>query len=1180
MQVSVVTKRRFPKPENRWFKWGAIALTALASLGLTLPSTAQLAPPSTSEDESSGTRLLRYPDINGDTVVFAYAGDLWRVDSKGGAAVRLTAHPGLELFPKVSPDGRWVAFTGQYDGDEQVYVIPVTGGVPKQLTHYPARGPLPPRWGYDNQVYGWTPDSEAVLFRSLRDGYSLTDSRLYTVSYKGGLPKALPMPVSGGGNLSPDEKKAVYSPLFRDFRTWKRYEGGWAQNLYVFDIEAKTAKPVTTDKRTERDPMWVGERIYFNSDRTGTFNLFELDPDSGELNQLTSFDDWDVRWPSADQAGQIVFERAGRLHVFDANTKGVRTLDIQVGDDGLSRRPERIKVGNQITDFALSPKAKRALFVARGDLFSAPVEKGITRNLTATSDAHEREASWSHDGREIAYISDATGEEQLYAMDRRGEGEARQLTQDLKTRLYGPRWSLDDKFIALMDKTGRLHVVNVETAERTEIDRSLGGVISDYHWSPKGHFLAYSKPDESGFKSLYIWSMEDAKVRRITGPHFNESEPVWDPKGDYLFYLSDRTFAPQIGAIEWNYVASRQTGIFALALRKDVKHLFPIQNDLVEVNGKDEDKDAEDEGDADEAKPDEDEDEKPEPTARDLLNAVVEGLETQDAETEKAVPTKQGAEDPKTNEDADQAKTPEKEPKKPEFTIDFDGLAERSMRVPVDADNLVALSAVQGKLIYARVAPFFYGRPAPFRPSVYMYDLKKRKGKRIATDLRGYAISGDGRSVLVQQGGSTFNLYPAAGGTAKRVSTRDMAMTRDPRAEWSVIFDEVWRRFRDYFYVENMHGYDWAALRDQYRELLPHVAHRSDLNYLIGEMIAELNVSHAYKSGGDFFRPVRPNTGLLGARFELDPEANRYQFSKVMDGHNEEPIYRSPLTEVGMNVEPGDYLMAINGEPVTGDMNVYALLRGAGGQAIELSVADAPDAEPRTITLRTLRSETNLIYLNWVEGRRAIVDRETDGKVGYLHIPDMGGDGIREFIKWYYPQIRREGLIVDVRGNGGGNVSQMLINRLRRVLLGTDFVRDQEYVLTYPSAVFTGPMVAILDENSASDGDIFPWTFREAGLGPLIGKRSWGGVIGITSHGPLLDGASVFVPEFGNANADGEWVMEGTGVEPDIEVENSPEALIKGEDPQLIRAIAEVQERMKKQKASLPKRPADPVKTK
>ena len=1065
------------------------------------------------------TKLLRFPDIHAGKVVFTYAGDLWTVATGGGSAIRFTAHPGQELFGRFSPDGKWIAFTGQYDGDEQVYVVSATGGSPRQLTYYPAKGPLPARWGYDNLVYGWTPDGKYVIFRSLRDSWSFATARLYRVPAEGGLPEPLPMPTSGAGDLSPDGKKIAYSPLWRDFRTWKRYQGGWAQDLYIFDISSHAIEQIAPSPRTEREPMWIGNKICFASDRTGALNLYEYDIASKKVRPLTSYKDWDVRWPSASPDGEIVFELNGELQVLNATKGGQpRRISITVPSDTLASRPTQVEAASHIEDFDISPKGERALFAARGDIFTAPIEKGSPRNLTRSSSAHDHAPSWSPDGRMIAFVSDLSGEDEIYTVPQDGSAAPARLTSNSKSKLYRPVWSRDSKRVAYSDKDGKLFVVTVADKSVVEVADERRGQLLDYVWSPDSGYLAYSQSVDANNNAIFIWSAAENKAHRVTQELFLEGDPAWDPEGNYLFFTSNREFAPIISRAEFNFATGRGISIYALALRKDVKHPFPPLSD--------------------EVLPEE--------------------------------------------EKKDDAKKQEVKKEGQWLKIDFDRIEERVARAPVQADNISSLTAVKGYLLFSRSGEPYYGRDWDRPPALVILDMKERKESVLVERIRGWAWSEDGNKVLVRQdsGFTLIDAKPKGADAKKTVSTAGMLYDRIPSQEWNQIFGEVWRRYRDFFYVSNMHGYDWQALRNKYAPQLEYVSHRSDLNYVIGEMISELNVGHAYITGGDFNIPPRPRVALLGARFELDASSGRYKIGKILPGHNEEPKYRSPLTEVGVNVQASDYVLSIDGVDLVAPDNPFKLLRGKAGRALKLMVNSKPSLDgAREVVVEPINDETQLNYLEMVLDRRARVEKTTNGRVGYMHIPNMSAEGIYEFIKWYYPQTRKEGMILDDRGNGGGNVSRMLVERLKRTVLATQFGRTIDDVGTYPDAAAIGYKVVLLDENSASDGDLFPAMFRQAGIGQLIGKRSWGGVVGITNHGPLLDGGEVFVPEFGHASPEGKWIIEGHGVDPDIVVEQDPRAVIEGRDPQLERGIEEVMKRIQQNPPRLPSRPPDPVKT-
>jgi len=1072
------------------------------------------------------TKLLRFPDIHEENIVFCYAGDLWKVDAAGGNAIRLTAHPGVEVFPKFSPDGNWIAFTGQYDGDEQVYVMPSIGGTPRQLTYYPARGPLAPRWGYDNQVYGWSPDGSGVLFRSLRDANAgSTETALYTVGMEGGLPIKLPMPTSGAGDLSPDGSKIVYSPLFRDFRSWKRYEGGWAQDLYIFDLNTLKTKEVSHSKRSERDPMWIGDEIFFTSDRDGTMNIYVFDINSGDVNKITESNTWDIRWPSSDNKNQIVYEFAGELKIYDIGSKTTADLSIYVPDDGLSMRPSRYSAAGNIENFNLSPRGERALFSARGDIFTAPIENGPTRNLTNSSNAHDKWACWSPDGSRIAYISDQTGEDQLYTIDQLGEEKPVQLSTEHKAMLYAPAWSGDNKHIAYSDQDGRLFVLTVENREVVEIADNPFGRITDYTWSSNGGHIAFSMTDWNGFQSLYIWSVEEKLTRQVSDNTFSEYNPSWDPEGNYLYFLSDREFTPQISRIEWNYAGNRNTAIFGMSLRKDVKNILEPKSDEVEI--------------------------------------ITEDKEVVEEDTDK------------------KAKKGKEEEKAPEYIkIDFDGLSERVIRIPVTSDNIVTLSAIRDHLVYATTGANFYGRQSYEDPSLHIFSIKDRESSVLVDNIRGLAVSHDGNKVMIQQNQSYYLMDAKPKTTDKKsISTSGLYVDRIPREEWNQIFWEVWRRYRDFFYVDNMHGYDWESIGKQYGQLLEHVAHRSDLNYVISEMIAELNIGHAYIQGGDFEIPERPRVGLPGARFELDTETGKYRIAKIFQGDNEENKYRSPLTELGIDIKAGEYILAIDGEILDAADNPYQILQYKTDPVVLTVNTEPVLSGSREVKYSPIFSEQDLLYKEWVDGNRKRVNELTGGRVGYIHIPDMGSSGIYEFIKWFYPQIRKEGMIVDVRSNGGGNVSQWIIERLDTKMMGSRFGYDSDKPMTYPYTVFHGHKVCLINETSASDGDIFPHYFRKAGLGPLIGKRTWGGVVGYSGTGPLLDGGSVVVPMRATNDENGNYIIEGEGVIPDIDVENEPEAVLNGRDPQLEKGIEEVMRMIEENPMKYPERPPDPVKT-
>ncbi|HUV31453.1 MAG TPA: S41 family peptidase [Acidobacteriota bacterium] len=1063
-------------------------------------------------------RLLRFPDVTGDKVTFVYAGDIYVVSRGGGQAIQLTTHEGLELFPKFSPDGSAIAFTGQYDGDWSVYVMPVIGGEPVRLTYHPGIQQTSERFGPENVVMGWHPDGSRVLFRSRRETNDWWDGRAYLVSVTGGLPEPLPMAVAGFTSFSPGTDKVAYCPIHRDFRTWKRYKGGMAQDVWIFDLNSFEAEKITDWAGTDNMPMWHGDKIYFNSDRTGTLNLYSYDVPTGELRQVTSFTEYDVRWPSLGPDG-IAFENGGYVYVLDLPSEAQHKLNISLTTDRHAVRPEFAGVSDRVIDYDISPDGKRAAMRARGDLFTVPAKEGDVRNLTASPGANEAYPRWSPDGKWIAYFSDATGEDELYLTSHDG-AETVQLTTGGDCHRFDPVWSPDSRRLAFSDKNLKLHCVDIETKKVIEIDRAKYNSIRDAAWSPDSRYVCYSKDVDSRISAVFMYAFDDNTVHQVTPALTNDYSPVFDPDGKYLYFLSERNFNPILSSYEFSMVYNAIDNLFLIVLDADTPSPFAPRSDEVT------------------------------PTEEKSV----------EKESEKAKPDKESG---------------------VKVKVDFNGIFDRQVAFDLPAGNYSGLAAVPGAVFYvSNPIRGLRGNVTQDERILHKYDLNERKRHEFLSGIGGYRLSADQQKAFIEKD-SSFYIVSIEGSEAdlkdKALDLSGMETRIDRPAEYVQMFNQVWRAQRDYFYDRNMHGVDWAKMRDRYAVLLPYVSNRFDLTYIIGEMVGELCCSHTYVGGGDYPSIPPSEIGLLGADLEIDHASDRIRIKRILVGENWDEQLRSPLREPGIDVKEGEYLLAINGEEITAATNPYALTENTVGKQITLTVNDRPTMSgAREVTIKPLASEETLRYFNWVEKRRRYVDSLSDGQIGYIHIPDMDDFGLVRFSKMFYNQVRRPGLIVDVRYNGGGFVSSLILDRLRRPVTAMGMSRNT-VERPVSGTGLNAHMATLTNEFSCSDGDYFAYFFRHYGLGPLIGTRTWGGVVGIEGFDPLVDGGYYTVPGGTIYTLDGKWVMENIGVEPDMKVENRPDRLARDYDDQLDRAIEYVKAKLKEDPKTLPPLPDPPT---
>jgi tricorn protease len=1054
---------------------------------------------------------VRWPDLHGNRIVFCAEGDLWVVADSGGIARRLTNHTGNEFFPHWSPDGKWIAFTGDYDGNSDVYLIPSEGGEPKRLTWHPST----------DTVLGWTPDGTKILYRSTGET-PYRSSMIYTISKDGGDAVALPLGYAERIAIDPDTGRYAFTRKSWDNATWKRYRGGTAPDIWVGDPKKADYKKVSNFDGINAFPMWHHGRIYLLSDPAGTMNIWSMKPDGGDRKRETDFKDWDARQAAIAPDGRIVFTLQADLHIYDPKTGKAQKIVADVPSDRVLTRSRYPDAGQYISSVDLSPDGSRLAITARGEIFSVPAKPGVTIPITRGSGARESWARFSGDGKKIFYVTDATGEEEIRAIDAWDREPAKTIEPARSVGWhFAPAPSPDGKWIAYGDQTQSLYVMPADGGERKVIDSSTKAEINEYVWSADGRWLAYTKMMDNDYTAIGVYDTKTGIGTTLSHGTTNDNSPTWDPKGRWLYFVSERTTNPLLGNRDFDVVEAKNSKLYLAVLKQDDKD--PMAN-LAGMPPDPDDK----KGD--------------------------------DAKKEKE---KKGADN--KNGDGKNGDKKDEEKKAPPVEIDVTGLFARVVELPgVPIGNYFGLAATEKTLFYlsAPVRGMVEEQEGGDTPQATLmaYDLEKKESKTFTEGVNRYALAKDGKIAVTKKKGEIYVVDagspPGSEIEKSKVDLSDCVISLDPREEWRQIYQEAYRFERDFYWDTGMGGLDWKAMRDKYATLLPRVATRSDLRDLIGELIGELGTSHTYVSGGDAGTQVaQVGTGLLGADFTR--EGDVYKISRIYRGDPAD-IIRSALEDPGINVKEGDYILAVDHRPFEPGKSFYAALEGRAGKEVVLTVGSSASKQgSRDVVVKAMNSDKKLRYADWVRKNREYVAAKTGGKIGYVHMPDMGRDGLVAFETWFYPQLEKEGMVVDVRWNGGGFVSQLIVERLRRDLISFDRSRGGG-VYTYPARVLNGPFVVVTNEHAGSDGDIFPAAVQLEKLAPVIGMRSWGGVVGIRGDKPTVDGGMLTQPEFAWWDPKHGWGLENRGVVPDIEVQNMPQDLAKGIDSQLDRAITEV----------------------
>ncbi|HLJ27466.1 MAG TPA: PDZ domain-containing protein [Candidatus Angelobacter sp.] len=1099
---------------------------------------------------AGGPLLMQKPTLSPTHIAFSYAGDLWLVSREGGEARLLTSGDGTKSDPVFSPDGAMIAFTGDYDGNVDVYVMPASGGVPRRLTHHPAV----------DEVVGWTPDGKQVLFRSSRNSYS-GFNRLFTVSLEGGLPHELPLPTAEGGSFSPDGKHIAYIPVDNNRRLsaigWKRYRGGKASRIWLANLSDLSIHQLPRESSNDGNPMWVGNKVYFLSDRNGPFSLFAYDLGTSKVEQVIPANGADIKSASAGP-GAIVYEQFGSLNLFDLATGKAKSLAVTVPADLPNVRAHFKKVENEIAAANLSPSGARAVFEAHGEILTAPADKGDVRNLTNTPGVMERDPAWSPDGKWVAYFSDESGEYQLFLKSPDGLGEPKKVSLGAPPSFYyNPIWSPDSKKIAYTDK--RLNVWYVDLAKGAPVKVDSDNYDApqrtlDPVWSPDSRWIAYTKRLTSHMRAVFAYSLEQGKSLQLTDGLSDARFPAFDQKGQYLYFTASTDDGPTTGWLDLSSINRPVTrSAYLIVLRKDQASPLAPQSD--------------EEKSADESKADSDKS---------------ASAKQEDKDEEPANP-----EDKAKAQDAKAARSVRAEAVN--VRIDAENIDQRILALPIPPRNYSRLAAGRPGVIFLVESPL---RPGPDeQSSVWRFDLTSRKPEKLIDGVNEFMLSFDGKKTLYAKGrGENIKWYigsataPArgegAGGAAAggkpdtALNLARMEVLVDPRAEWRQEYNEVWRIERDFFYDPNLHGLNLPATRKHYEAYLENVGNRVDFSYLLAEMLGEISVGHMYIRTPAGPPSEQGKVGLLGADYTI--ENGRYRFSHIYQGENWNPQLRAPLTQPGVNVQEGEYLLAVNGRELRGADEIFELFEGTATKATVLRVSSSPDGKnARNVTVMPVDNDRALRNRAWIDENRRKVDQLSGGRLAYVYLPDTGFGGYTSFNRYFFAQLGREGAVIDERFNGGGSAADYVIDYLRRPLQNYWMTREGQDFTTPVGAIF-GPKAMIINMYAGSGGDALPWYFRDAKLGPLVGTRTWGGLVGIYDYPQLMDGGSVTAPRVAFYNRNGEWDVENHGVAPDYEVELTPKEWAGGHDPQLEKAVTLVMDSLKKNPLPVAKRPTFP----